>query len=174
MGQAQVKEKTGVRKLPYVSAITERTGCVLKVHTSNFTMTGFTSSVDISDLAGLGVPLVVDVGSGLLNPDRVLPHEPDITSALRSGAEVVTASGDKSLGGPQAGVDHARDLPPAERPGDDPQFDLFHVGGRIRVGSGPWDGVLFRRRVREIKLSRETGGRPASEYQVSALPTLGS
>jgi L-seryl-tRNA(Ser) seleniumtransferase len=88
----------------YVSAIGESTGCVLKVHTSNFRMTGFTSSVGIGELAGLGPPLVVDVGSGLLAPDRLLPDEPDIATALRSGADVVTASGDKLLGGPQAGL----------------------------------------------------------------------
>jgi len=88
----------------YVVAIGERTGCVLKVHTSNFRMTGFTSSVAIADLAGLGPPLVVDVGSGLIAPDRVLPDEPDIAGALRAGADVVTASGDKLLGGPQAGL----------------------------------------------------------------------
>ncbi|MHB8489541.1 MAG: L-seryl-tRNA(Sec) selenium transferase [Candidatus Dormibacteria bacterium] len=88
----------------YAAALGERTGCVLKVHTSNFRMTGFTSSVAIEELAGLGAPLVVDVGSGLLAPDQVLPDEPDIARALRSGADVVTASGDKLLGGPQAGL----------------------------------------------------------------------
>ncbi len=88
----------------YVAAIGEPTGCVLKVHPSNFRMTGFTSSVAISELAGLGPPLVVDVGSGLLAPDRLLPDEPDIATALRAGADVVTASGDKLLGGPQAGL----------------------------------------------------------------------
>ena len=77
---------------------------MLKVHPSNFRMTGFTSSVAIGELAGLGPPLVVDVGSGLLAPDRLLPDEPDIATALRSGADVVTASGDKLLGGPQAGL----------------------------------------------------------------------
>jgi L-seryl-tRNA(Ser) seleniumtransferase len=88
----------------YVAAIDERTGCVLKVHPSNFQMTGFTSSVPVSELSGLGVPVVVDVGSGLLTPDRLLPDEPDIAGALRAGANVVTASGDKLLGGPQAGI----------------------------------------------------------------------
>jgi L-seryl-tRNA(Ser) seleniumtransferase len=88
----------------YVAAIGERTGCVLKVHPSNFRMTGFTSSVPIGELIGLGVPVVVDVGSGLLSPDRLLPDEPDIAGALRAGANVVTASGDKLLGGPQAGI----------------------------------------------------------------------
>jgi L-seryl-tRNA(Ser) seleniumtransferase len=88
----------------YVAALGDRTGCVLKVHTSNFRMTGFTSSVAISELTGLGPPLVVDVGSGLLAPDRLLRDEPDIGGALRAGADVVTASGDKLLGGPQAGL----------------------------------------------------------------------
>ena len=88
----------------YVAAIGDQTGCVLKVHPSNFRMTGFTASVAIGELTGLGVPLVVDVGSGLLAPDRLLPDEPDIAGALRAGADVVTASGDKLLGGPQAGI----------------------------------------------------------------------
>jgi L-seryl-tRNA(Ser) seleniumtransferase len=88
----------------YVAAFGERTGCVLKVHASNFRMTGFISSVAIKDLAGLGAPLVVDVGSGLLAPDQLLPDEPDVAGALRSGADVVTASADKLLGGPQAGI----------------------------------------------------------------------
>jgi L-seryl-tRNA(Ser) seleniumtransferase len=80
------------------------TGCVLKVHPSNFAMTGFTSSVGVRELAELGVPVVVDVGSGLLRPDPMLADEPDVTSALRAGASVVTCSGDKLLGGPQAGL----------------------------------------------------------------------
>ena len=88
----------------YVAAVGEHTGCVLKVHPSNFQMTGFTASVPIGELTGLGVPVVVDVGSGLLRPDRLLPGEPDIAGALRAGANVVTASGDKLLGGPQAGI----------------------------------------------------------------------
>jgi L-seryl-tRNA(Ser) seleniumtransferase len=88
----------------YVAAIGDNTGCILKVHPSNFRITGFTGSVGIGELAKLGPPLVVDVGSGLLAPDRLLPDEPDITSALQSGADVVTASGDKLLGGPQAGI----------------------------------------------------------------------
>jgi L-seryl-tRNA(Ser) seleniumtransferase len=88
----------------YVDAVGERTGCVLKVHPSNFQMTGFTASVPISELTGLGVPVVVDVGSGMLHPDRLLPDEPDVAGALRAGANLVTASGDKLLGGPQAGI----------------------------------------------------------------------
>jgi L-seryl-tRNA(Ser) seleniumtransferase len=91
----------------YAAAIGPDTGFVLKVHPSNFSVTGFTSAVSVADLARLlnkEVPLVVDIGSGLLTPHPVLPDEPDATSALRDGANLVTASGDKLLGGPQAGL----------------------------------------------------------------------
>jgi L-seryl-tRNA(Ser) seleniumtransferase len=92
----------------YESALGERTGCLLKVHPSNFRISGFTSGVEVSQLRTLAdeyhVPLVVDLGSGLLAPDPVLPEEPDVATALASGADVVIASGDKLLGGPQAGL----------------------------------------------------------------------
>nr|WP_042196308.1 L-seryl-tRNA(Sec) selenium transferase [Kibdelosporangium sp. MJ126-NF4]CEL22537.1 L-seryl-tRNA(Sec) selenium transferase [Kibdelosporangium sp. MJ126-NF4]CTQ89393.1 L-seryl-tRNA(Sec) selenium transferase (EC 2.9.1.1) [Kibdelosporangium sp. MJ126-NF4] len=88
----------------YRDAITADTGFVLKVHPSNFLVSGFTSDVPVADLAELGIPLVVDIGSGLLRPHPLLPDEPDATSALRAGAALVTASGDKLLGGPQAGL----------------------------------------------------------------------
>ena len=58
----------------------------------------------MSDLAGLGVPVVADIGSGLLRPDPLLPDEPDAATALREGAAVVTCSADKLLGGPQGGL----------------------------------------------------------------------
>lgn len=79
-------------------------GCVLKVHPSNFRIRGFTAAAEVAELAGLGLPVLVDVGSGLLHPDPALADEPDVTSALRAGAAVVTCSGDKLLGGPQAGL----------------------------------------------------------------------
>ncbi|MQA81204.1 MAG: L-seryl-tRNA(Sec) selenium transferase [Streptosporangiales bacterium] len=88
----------------YESAIGDDTAFVLKVHPSNFWVSGFTSAVPVSDLTGLGVPVVVDVGSGLLTPHPLLPDEPDATTVLRAGAALVTASGDKLLGGPQAGL----------------------------------------------------------------------
>lgn len=88
----------------YAEAIGPDTGFVLKVHPSNFQVTGFTSAVGIAELAKLDVPLVVDIGSGLLIPHPVLPDEPDATTALKAGADLVTASGDKLLGGPQAGL----------------------------------------------------------------------
>lgn len=88
----------------YAAAIGPSTAFVLKVHPSNFATTGFVSSVGVRELAGLGPPVVYDIGSGLLKPHRVLPDEPDATSALRAGAGLVTASADKLLGGPQAGL----------------------------------------------------------------------
>jgi L-seryl-tRNA(Ser) seleniumtransferase len=88
----------------YTDAISDVTGFVLKVHPSNFTVTGFTGGVTPAELATLGVPLVVDIGSGLLAHDPLLPDEPDAGSTLRAGADLVTASGDKLLGGPQAGL----------------------------------------------------------------------
>ena len=88
----------------YADAIGPDTGFVLKVHPSNFHVTGFTSAVPVSELAKLDVPLVVDIGSGLLSPHPLLPDEPDATTVLHDGADLVTASGDKLLGGPQAGL----------------------------------------------------------------------
>ena len=88
----------------YRRAIGPATAAVLKVHPSNFRVEGFTSSVSVRELATLGVPVLADVGSGLLSPHSLLPDEPDVTTALVDGASVVTCSGDKLLGGPQAGL----------------------------------------------------------------------
>jgi L-seryl-tRNA(Ser) seleniumtransferase len=93
-----------VRLGDYADAIGPRTGLILKVHPSNFQITGFTSSVSVAELSTLGPPLVVDIGSGLLAPEALLPDEPDAASVLAAGATLVTASGDKLLGGPQAGL----------------------------------------------------------------------
>jgi len=98
----------------YAAAVGSDTAFVLKVHPSNFVVTGFTRSVDVADLGGLGVPLVVDIGSGLLRPHPLLPDEPDAATALAGGAALVTASGDKLLGGPQAGLLLAGPGPGAE------------------------------------------------------------
>ena len=92
------------RLADYAEALGPQTGCVLKVHPSNFRVVGFTSSVEVAELATLGVPVIADVGSGLLAPEPLLPDEPDAATALTAGAAVVTCSGDKLLGGPQAGL----------------------------------------------------------------------
>ncbi|QLL07642.1 L-seryl-tRNA(Sec) selenium transferase [Mycobacterium vicinigordonae] len=92
----------------YADAIGPQTGCVLKVHQSNFRVEGFTAAVSLAELREVTtanqIPLISDLGSGLLAPDPVLPDEPDAATSLSQGADVVTASGDKLLGGPQAGV----------------------------------------------------------------------
>ncbi len=92
----------------YADALGPDTGCLLKVHPSNFRVDGFTAAVGLAALAPLasehGVPLIADLGSGLLAPDSLLPDEPDATTALSAGADLITASGDKLLGGPQAGI----------------------------------------------------------------------
>ena len=93
----------------YQRATNDRTGLILKVHPSNYEVVGFTTSVGVTDLAAIArearVPLLYDIGSGLLGPEEgVLADEPDARSALAQGADVVTFSGDKLLGGPQAGI----------------------------------------------------------------------
>ena len=97
----------------YEQAIDERTGLLLKVHTSNFRVRGFHEEVEPADIARLGtqhsLPTAYDLGSGLLNPDGARPldflgDEPDLEAAVASGVDVVMFSGDKLLGGPQAGL----------------------------------------------------------------------
>ncbi|TMR07663.1 L-seryl-tRNA(Sec) selenium transferase, partial [Nonomuraea turkmeniaca] len=92
------------RARDYADAIGDATGFVLKVHPSNFRVEGFTAAASVAELRSLPVPVVVDVGSGLLAPDPLLPDEPDVSTVLRAGAALVTASGDKLFGGPQAGL----------------------------------------------------------------------
>ena len=88
----------------YEAAIGPGTGFVLKVHPSNYRIEGFTAGATVAELAALGVPVVHDIGSGLLAPHPLLPGEPDAATSLADGANLVTASGDKLLGGPQAGL----------------------------------------------------------------------
>jgi L-seryl-tRNA(Ser) seleniumtransferase len=85
----------------YEEAINENTRAILWVHPSNFDMRGFTESVGVAALASLEPPVVADVGSGALLP---LCDEPRAQNAVRDGADLVVFSGDKLLGGPQAGI----------------------------------------------------------------------
>jgi L-seryl-tRNA(Ser) seleniumtransferase len=88
----------------YAAAVDEHTGFVLKVHPSNFVVTGFVRAASVHELSRLGVPVVADIGSGLLEPMPELAGEPDAATWLADGATIVIASGDKLLGGPQAGL----------------------------------------------------------------------
>ncbi len=94
----------------YADAVSARTAMIMKVHTSNYVVEGFSASVAANELAMLadekGLPLVIDLGSGSLVDLQPmgLPHEPAVRDTLASGAHLVTFSGDKLLGGPQAGI----------------------------------------------------------------------
>ena len=106
-GSVQVREvgtTNRTTRADFLGAVDDRTGCILRVHPSNYRVDGFTSAPRIDELIDLGVPVVVDIGSGLLVADPALPDEPDAQSALAAGAALVVASGDKLLGGPQAGL----------------------------------------------------------------------
>lgn len=94
----------------YERAITPNTALLLKVHRSNFVIDGFVHEASIDDLVDLGrrhgIPVMYDIGSGCLVDLRTkgLPYEPTVPEAIRAGCDLVTFSGDKLLGGPQAGV----------------------------------------------------------------------
>ncbi|WP_020675575.1 L-seryl-tRNA(Sec) selenium transferase [Geopsychrobacter electrodiphilus] len=94
----------------YEQTLGPDTALLLKVHTSNYKVVGFTSSVTAAELVALaaatGIPLLEDLGSGLLKPlpNSNLPYEPTIAEAVATGVDLLTCSGDKLLGGPQAGL----------------------------------------------------------------------
>ena len=94
----------------YEKAITEDTSALLKVHTSNYKILGFTSCVELEDLVELskktGIPVIEDLGSGVLVDlsKYGLGYEPTVQESIKKGVDIVTFSGDKLLGGPQAGI----------------------------------------------------------------------
>jgi len=93
------------RPADYEAALTARTGAVLRAHPSNFRQLGFVEDVPVEALCGLGVPVIDDVGSGVLAEDvALLAEEPSVRRSVAAGAALVCFSGDKLLGGPQAGL----------------------------------------------------------------------
>ncbi len=98
------------RRADYEAALTPESGVLMKVHRSNFALVGFTEEVEVRELAALGqargVPVLVDLGSGALVPlaGEGLVGEPTVPAVVAAGADVVAFSGDKLLGGPQAGI----------------------------------------------------------------------
>jgi L-seryl-tRNA(Ser) seleniumtransferase len=93
------------RRGDYERAMSERTGAILRAHPSNFRQLGFVQEVEIEELCALGVPVIDDVGSGVLADDiPVLADEPSVRRSVAAGAALVCFSGDKLLGGPQAGI----------------------------------------------------------------------
>ncbi|WP_226346323.1 L-seryl-tRNA(Sec) selenium transferase [Agilicoccus flavus] len=156
----------------YAGALGPATGLVLKVHPSNFRIEGFTGAASTRDLAAVcrpaGVPLLADIGSGLLRPDPLLPDEPDAATALAAGADVVTCSGDKLLGGPQAGLAlgradlvHTLRRHPLARALRVDKLTLAALEATLRGGPTPTDLALHvdpdRLRERTIELADAVG-----------------
>ena len=97
------------RAADYAAAISDRTAAILRIHPSNFRIEGFTERPTLEDLAGIArrfeIPVLEDLGSGHLDSGlETLRDEPGVMQTLRAGADVVMFSGDKLLGGPQAGI----------------------------------------------------------------------
>ena len=94
----------------YQNAITENTGALLKVHTSNFKIMGFCEEVSLEEMVELGhqhnIPVIYDLGSGAMVrlSDYGIQDEPNVLDSVKSGADIISFSGDKLLGGPQAGI----------------------------------------------------------------------
>jgi len=94
----------------YTGAIGENTGLLFKAHTSNYRIIGFTQEVDVGTLARIGkshnVPTMMDLGSGVMVDLALqgIDHEPTVQEVVNAGVDIVTFSGDKLLGGPQAGI----------------------------------------------------------------------
>jgi len=141
----------------YEAALTPETALLVKVHRSNFAMRGFVHEVAVRDLAELGrragVPVLFDMGSGALVDltARGLPPEPTAQDAITSGADVVTFSGDKLLGGPQAGLIIGREAAlhrirshPIARAVRIDKLDLAALEATLRVYRDPeraWESI---------------------------------
>ncbi|MFJ9773184.1 L-seryl-tRNA(Sec) selenium transferase [Kitasatospora sp. NPDC101157] len=157
----------------YAAAVGESTGFILRVHPSNYRITGFTGTPGLAELAALGPPLVADIGSGLLRREPLLPDEPDAEGWLRAGADLVTASGDKLLGGPQCGLllgraDLVRTLArhPLARALRVDKLTLAALEATVNSPDTPTSSAL-RADVREL---RERAGRLAAALAAEGIP----
>lgn len=159
----------------YAAAIGPGTGFILKVHPSNFRIEGFTASAPVDALAALDVPLVVDIGSGLLAPDPALPDEPDAVTVLNAGADLVTASADKLLGGPQGGlilgkrdrVEHLRRHPLYRALRVD-KLTLAALEATLRGPRTPVDRMLHTP-VRDLRARAEVLAKDMAAHGIDAL-----
>jgi L-seryl-tRNA(Ser) seleniumtransferase len=101
----EVGSTNRTRAADYAEAIGSATAAILRVHQSNFRMSGFVERAALDELVRLGVPVIDDLGSGALDPGRpVFGDEPDVRRSVAAGAALVCFSGDKLVGGPQAGI----------------------------------------------------------------------
>lgn len=182
----------------YEAALGPATGVLLKVHRSNFTVHGFVHETTLDELVALGrqrgVPVVYDLGSGCLVDLRTvgLPQEPTVQAAVAAGADLVLFSGDKLLGGPQAGVlvgrreavDRCRRHPLARAVRLD-KLSLAALAATLRSYLDPvraWQEIpvlamlatpLARRRRRATTLARALAQACGPAARVSVVPTQG-
>jgi L-seryl-tRNA(Ser) seleniumtransferase len=181
--EAGTTNKTYLRD--YEAALTSETALLVKVHRSNFAMRGFVQEVAVRDLAVLGrrtgVPVLFDMGSGALVDlaARGLPSEPTARDAIAQGADVVTFSGDKLLGGPQAGLIIGRE-PAVQRIRSHPiaravridKLDLAALEATLRVYRDPeraWEAIPVLRMLSAGAGALERSARDLAERLSAAL-----
>ncbi|HWD73614.1 MAG TPA: L-seryl-tRNA(Sec) selenium transferase [Solirubrobacteraceae bacterium] len=162
----------------YRRAILPETGAVLRAHASNFRTIGFVEQVEIEPLCSLGVPVIDDVGSGVLADElELLADEPPVRRSVRAGAALVCFSGDKLLGGPQAGVmvgtqaaiEAARVHPLARAV----RIDKLSLAALEATLALYWDPELARRELPVLAMLTATDGELAERARILAGETGG-